>query len=313
MKWLALPWFAGLVLLGCASAVSETSVQADGSFYRRVTLELATSVMEEEPDIRTKFVLPEEGVDVKTQDGKMVATFERPYAADSGQVTDIQCLHDGKVALVNEITVRRIDGGLIEFREVFRRVGQPARLDPKDRGEVVAAMRSALPAKVSDAKVEQVTDKVMLAVVRMMFGPPEPLMTSAMVMPAFGGRRITSRIYETVLTTLKTDLASEMSLAECEAAARSMLEDPAFNLTRNATPEPPRPTDAENNSLIVMITSAVKGPGKLVRTNGIHDPFSGEVVWALFSQSAEAANAELIAVFDPGPTDSLLRRQEKAR
>lgn len=295
--------FAAALLTGCARARVTTEIRPDGSFTRTVLL---TGPEKKEgqmaPTVDDTFNFPA-GPGWKVTDGKqqsdVTKTFVRTVAAGTPLKGDVSIKKDKASPapeLVNEVTVTRVGPKRFEYKETLRWAGDPPKepsLKPDDLAKIKAALPKAL---ATDENARAVATRTYSLVVPMMFGPNDLLLAVSLMHPDLAERRAHQRIGTVLLQALQEQFGDQMTPDQRRDVARKLIES-SFNSSKPSQPDPSGGGDQKSSNLTAL-TFVLRGPGKLVSSNGEYDELSGEVYWALYPEAASLKPIVLTAVYE---------------
>lgn len=302
--------FCGLVLAGCARVSTTTTVNGDGSFSRKLVFTVSKTSMgmpSSEGSTKEKpedfFRIPAAGYKVERSETKegLTVTATRDYPVGTPVVEDVAVWGTKKQVLAtSSAVVTKLPDGRIEYVETLRRFG-PAKEDEFAIPELRALVKKALPASMQQtATIDKVTREVALNYFHGLFGPPEPLFPMFFLNPDAGVRKLNAVVFLKNVDSVRQIAGASQS--EAEDVAREIgrtVTDPLLNQadsTSQKQTEKSDPPGSDND--MTPLTFAVKFPGKVVETNGILDPLTGEVYWSLMPVSL-ANDVKLRLVIQP--------------
>ncbi|MCH7945969.1 MAG: hypothetical protein IIC73_08170 [Armatimonadetes bacterium] len=287
----------------------------DGSFERRVVM----SVMSQEglpgaeaadPAEMVRFVDADAWNTVtEEKDDSIMLVASRSFPAGVGPVPQFALVKGDEQFLVCELSVVKRPDGLIEYTETYTWQGEspesPVQFDEM-RG-VFAEHLAALGADEED--VEAVIRGTVSRLWPYMFGPDDSLLIQAITGPELVKRKFRRAMGASVHAAVKQQLASADDKAVLDAVRAIMADIPMDQVLNTSTPDMADPLqmepavegeqDESDASEMVGISPAVRGPGRLVETNGDFDLVAGEVIWSFYAQAAVLRPVVLKAVFDP--------------
>lgn len=304
---------AGLIVSGCGEVGSDSVVHADGSFDRTVTLSLPSMDMmpgaePTDPGERLRFNQEDMwDVSVGDDDGAVTLTATRSFAAGEQIDHDFELLSGDEPFLRCSVNVRTLSNGYIEYTETYEWIGQypdPPELN-SDELEEIGEHLQAIGGTEEDALA--VGTELTKAMWRVVFGPTEPLMPAFILSMRSAEKKLMKRAGEELLRILEERFASRASSAERLSVARAIMnESDVIETFGEGVPTgDPGEIEAEMmegdeaDDTTVSIAASVRGPGRLVETNGEYDSVSGEVFWSMYSPAAALGPVVLRAVFDP--------------
>ncbi len=301
----------GLALLsiGCARARVTTTIKADGSWTRTVTL-IGQEKKEGQmtPTLEDTFVFPA-GAGWKSSEEKKAddrtLTFERTAAAGASLTGDVSVKGNAKdkLTLVNEVTVVRVSPTRFEYRETLHWKGDPAKTLGKIKPEDVAKIKANLPpALATDANAQALAAKTAELAIPLLFGPGDPLLSMGLLHPDLAVRRAGQRMGSLLVKALEEQFGEKLTPSQRRDVARRMIQETFLSATSTTKITPPDSTSASSstsNSAFVALMFIVKAPGHVVSSNGEVDELTGEVFWGLFSEAAAFKDLVLTAVVEP--------------
>ena len=219
----------------------------------------------------------------------------------------------GPVIVTNEVSVRRVAPGRLEYREVFRWKGKrPEGGMGAPDPEMDEAFRKAVPPAVAadPALAKAIQTSIAREMLRSVFGPGEPIMPLLLFHTDYAEYRLRRNLTAAVRKAFR-EHAGEKMTEEQRATAEKQLVDA---LTRSITtkskalsspggPQPPATESGEkkdDGGSPVALFIRVKMPGKVIETNGEYDEYTGEVVWPLYSAAAGFEDVVLTAICEVG-------------
>jgi hypothetical protein len=298
---------------GCARVATMSTVKADGSWTRIVKLRVpAADPMQPgpTPKLEDVFVLPTGGpwkVKRATVESEVVYTAERTVAKGETLKNDIVIKGGNKAPMgrlvVNEVTVKEIAPGKLEYREVLRWQGERPKEVLNPDAATLASIKGALPkALATDANARDLGKILGKEFWRMLMGPGEPLFTQLLTHPDLAERQMQRRMGGVVNTALQQKFGDMLPAEERLATTRKLVSaiiassDTTSKAKTKAEPNPMGGGD----SAMVALAFTLKPPGKVVSTNGDWDEVMGEVFWALYSEAAAPEDLVLTATCEVG-------------
>ncbi len=313
MKRAILIALCGAAVAGCATVSTETTINEDGSFERRV----AVSIMSQEglpgaesadPADMVRFNDADAWNTVSSKkDDSMVLTASRSFSAGTGSVSQYTLVKDGNQFLECVVSVVKRPDGLIEYTETYTWTGD-SQDGPVQFGEMSGVFTEHLaPLGADDAAVEEVMRDTVSRLWPQLFGPDDTLMIQAITGMQLVVRKLRramgAALYAAVIEKLG---ASDAAVVAVRAIMAEVLMDDIFD---TSTPDMADPLQTEpvvegeddesDDGDMVGLSTAVRGPGTLVETNGDYDLIAGEVIWTFYAQAAIMRPVILKAVFDP--------------
>ena len=300
---LSLSLIAALLTSACARARVTTTIKPDGSWTR--TLAFTGQEKKEgnmAPTIEDTFVIPT-GAGWKPTESKKnddrVLTVERTLAAGAKLLGDVSLKagEEGKLSLVNEVTVTRLAPRRFEYRETLKWKGDPPKttgnLKPQDVAEIKAALPKSL---ATDANARALATKSAELIFPVMFGPGDPLLAVGLLHPDLAERRMTQRVGAVLMKAMEEQFGDKMQLSERREVVRKLVAT-SFASSKPSQPDPAAGPPSKGAGLTPLMF-IVRTPGRIVSSNGEVDDVTGEVFWALFSDAASLKDLVLTAVVE---------------
>jgi hypothetical protein len=205
-----------------------------------------------------------------------------------------------KMMLSNTVTVREIEPGKLEYKEVIRWNGpKPKDMETADP-EMVEKLRKAMPpALTNDPGVPRVTLRAQKELFTLILGPGDPLLPLLMFHQELAEYRMMSRVAGALHRALIAEYGDRLTEADRKKIAAVLMNDMTGSVT-DKTKKPPSPgsdpsTDMSNSMPVAMLFR-VKMPGKVISTNGQWDPETGEVIWPMYSLAPSMGDVTLTAI-----------------
>ena len=297
---------AAVLLSACARARVTTTIKADGSWVRTLafTGQEKKSDMQMGPTLEETFVIPSgagwKSHEEKKKDERTVIA-ERTLPAGPRTQSDLTLKGsaEGKLTLVNDVSVSRTGPRRFEYRETLHWKGEPLKIGENIKPEDLAEIKAALPKPLAtDANVRALAERTATLVLPVLFGPGDPLLAVGLLHPDLAERRITQRIGAALLKALEDQFGDKMQPAERREVARHLIAT-SFGTAKPAQPDPSAgPPSGKNNSGLTPLMFIVKAPGRVVSSNGEVDELNGEIYWALFSDAASLKDVVLTAIVE---------------
>ncbi len=299
---------AAVVLVsGCARVKVTTELKANGSFTRTVEFtgqakqEGEGGAMQMGSSLEDTFALPS-GAGWKSRETKKdsdrVITVTKLFAAAGAAKGDLTIKEGaGKLLMSNDVMVKKAGPSRWEYTETLRYTGTPP--DHALKPEALKQIREALPkALATDANAKALAEKAAALAVPVLFGPGDPLLVIGIMHPELAQRRATQRLGGMMIKALEEQFGDKLSVADRRAVALKLI-DSTFSSTRPSKPDPMAgPPTAGDKSGLIPLMFVLKGPGKLVSSNGEVDELTGEVYWALFPEAAVLKPVVLTAIWE---------------
>jgi hypothetical protein len=291
-----------LLTSACARARVTTTIKPDGSWTRTVAF---TGQEKKEgnmaPTIEDTFVIPS-GPGWKSAETKKnadrILTLERTLAAGAKLQGDVSLKagEEGKLTLINEVTVTRLAPRRFEYRETLKWKGDPLKnnLKPEDIAEIKAALPKSL---ATDANARALATKAAELIFPVMFGPGDPLLAIGLLHPDLAERRMSQLLGGALMKALEEQFGDKMQVSERREVVRRLIST-SFSSTKPSQPDPSAGPPSSKGSGLTPLMFIVKTPGHIVSSNGQADDFTGEVYWALFSDAATLKDLVLTAIIE---------------
>ena len=301
------PVLALAVFTGCARSKITTELRADGSYVR--TVELTGPAKQEGgmqmgSTLEDTFAIPSAAAwkkSERTKETDRIVTLVRTFAAGAGSKGDLALKEDegGKVALSNDAAVKKSGATRIEYTEVLTWSGEPPKIAGGLKGEDLEQLKAALPkALATNENANAVALKAATMAVPVLFGPGDPLLAIGLMHPDLAERRATQRLGTLMTKALEEQFGEKLTVAQRREIARKLITT-TFSAAKPSKPDPSSgPPDKKSGAGLVPLMFVLKGPGKVVSSNGEVDELTGEVYWALFPEAASMKPVTLSAVWD---------------
>lgn len=298
---------AAILASGCSRARVTTTIKADGSWMRSVSL-----IGQEEkdaqvtPTLEDTFVLPS-GAAWKSQEEKKnddrTLTFERTLAAGATLEGDVSIKADksDKLKMVNWATVTRVGPNRFEYRETLHWKGDSSKILGKIKPENLAKIKSKLPPELAtEANAQALADKTAELSGPLLFGPGDPLLAMALLHPDLAVRRAGQRMGALMVQALEQQFGDKLTAAQRRDIAARMIQETFSSATTSSSrkPDPNSSPASKSSGGLVPLMFIVKSPGRVVSSNGEVDDLTGEVFWGLFSEAAGFKDVVLSAVVE---------------
>jgi hypothetical protein len=298
---LALP--GCLALSGCSRVKATATVAGDGSFERVVRLTVGKDQFGLGQAPRPSDLLAfDPAWKVETGADEKEDWIEGRLAGLPGPGAKLTLRKpSGEKVLEGVAESRRLDDGTIEYTETYTWVGKPSGDPPKPNPEFRAAAKAALAAlELTDAQLDELETAAVRALHRAVFGPSEPLLMQLLTSPDMAARKMKTAAGLALIERAAPWAEGRMAPEELRAAVRVMVDavDSPVDPAKEAQ-EAGQPGEDEEAAPPVNLTVFVSGPGRVVETNGIVDPLTGEVYWSFFDLAAEIGPVVLKAVYKP--------------
>lgn len=303
----------GVLLLsaaGCGRMTATTVVRADGVCTR--TLKFSAPRQEAKGDLQLVpklddvFIVPggAEWKVVRTSVGAdSVCTATRTFKV--GDVLDADVFlkagskKPGSKLIVGSVSVTRPAPGVLQYREVLKWVGERPKEFTSIDPEIAAIVRSALPpALVTDVNVQKVSRALYLEFWRMVFGPGDPLLATAVMHPDLAQRQMTGRMRQAADAVAASVLGQKMSPEQRRAFAERVTARAVEMANMPSRGQARANEDTSNGGDLTPLLYVVDMPGAITSSNGKVE--GHEVYWALYSTAAAASDVVLTATCTVG-------------
>lgn len=312
MRWFALPLVL-FVIAGCARVAVTTKIEPDGSFTRKIRYAVkkgGDGLSQSGPQtVEDAFRLPTGStvtVTKKTEKDELIAEATQSIAAGTGALKDLVILSEKKAPLVeSSVTVRKLADGKLEYVEHLHWIGAiPPGTDMEMPAEIRAIIKKSLPERfVKTEIIDGVRHDLMLAMVHALFGPSQPMFFDLLTNTDSAERRLIGQVAPQLIASMKTrmpDLTDDEALAVARSIAGALkLSDFAKDKANAAQPGGNPDSKKSDSGEMTPMTFVVGFPGKIVESNGITDPLSGEVYWSLYPPSLQLGDVDLRVVASP--------------
>ena len=310
MRWFALS-MALLMLAGCARVSVTTKVSPDGSFTRKIRYALrkaADGGLQSGPQsVQDAFKLPAGVTPVtRTEKDESITEVSETISAGAAPLKDLVMLSEKKQSIVeSSVSVRKLPNGNLEYVEHLHWTGDPAAMDEmKVPAEARAMVKKSLPARWQKTEViDGSVHDLLVTMVHAFFGPSQPIFFELLTNTDAAERRMIGQIVPPFVESLKKrmpDLTDEEAMAMARSVVTDLkMSDFAKEKANAAQPSAdPNAKKSDANEMTPMMF-VVGFPGKIVESNGITDPLTGEVYWSLYPPSVQIGDVDLKVVATP--------------
>jgi hypothetical protein len=205
--------------------------------------------------------------------------------------------------MVNEVTVRAVAPGKLEYREVLHWLGRRPKAIEDPGRKVLAVLRSALPnGLATDADTRDLAKTVTRELWRAWFGPGSPLFWNGH--DDLAARRAKRVLGLAVDKALQDRFGERITPSQRLAAARKWVKVILEVSQEDLKVKDGSDTSSPLNDAAVPLLFSVWLPGKVVATNGERDEVSGEVFWGLYAEAAASEDVVLTATCDLNPVSA---------
>lgn len=253
------------------------------------------------PTIEDTFVIPSgpgwKSAETKKNDDR-VLTLERTVTAGAKlQDLSLKAGEEGKLNLINEVTVTRLAPHRFEYRETLKWKGDPPKMMGAVKPEDLAEIKAALPKPLAtDANARALATKTAELIFPVMFGPGDPLLAVGLLHPDLAERRMMQRVGAVLMKALEEQFGDKMQASERREVVRKLIAT-GFSSSKPSQPDPAAGPPSKGPGLTPLMF-IVKTSGRIVSSNGEVDDLTGEVYWALFSDAASLKDLVLTAIVE---------------
>lgn len=292
-----------LLAIGCARTSSSTEVSADGSWKRTVKFTVAKQEGMQSPGADVLFDLPKGAGWTSKKNEKKDETewvFTRTCKVDEVISKDISIRETDKegksqgMMLVNEVTVKQVAPNRFKYRETYRWVGKAKEAMDK-KAEEALKLDETIPANLRNPEdLKKVAVGLQTEMLRVMFGPGDPMITNLLSNPEYGVRKLMNRLAKSFDKVLAEVYGDRLPMDERRKMVAKIVEGASNNVLEEKKSEANDPTSSSSGAPITMYIS-VKLPGKIVETDGEVDPYTGEVFWSMMPEAASMGEVSVQA------------------
>jgi hypothetical protein len=302
-----------LLAHGCAQSTIRTILHRDGTWTREDTFSQASLGEGWEPSKKLSdiFVLPQgRGWKIRRGgDQEVEHKATRILRAGAALRRDV-VVREKDTRLWNEASVRQIRPGVWQYREVLHWAGPkptPRSARKREFRELIRLFQRALPARLATAgnarELAQTTERI---AAKMLVGPPRPLLMEALTSPELAVYHFSLRLGQEVDRALRRKFGARISNAErystvrqVVASARSAVEHEGRSYSESMKSQMAGAKGASRNTdrsfSNVTMTFVLRVPGRILETNGEVNPYTGEILWALYPEAVAAGDVVLLA------------------
>ncbi|MFI5385181.1 MAG: hypothetical protein ACHQ50_03580 [Fimbriimonadales bacterium] len=306
---------AVVLLAGCARVSTSTTLNADGSFVRKVVYTVSKSnglgppsgadtQKKEKPE--DYFKLPSgPGVKVDHSEDKngLIVTTTRTVAAGSAPLQDIALIADKtKILATSSVTVTKFPDGRLEYVESLHKLEPSTTAQQFVIPDLRARVKKALPVEYQKTElIDRLTREIMINLAHALVGPPEPNLFNLLLTPDSSARRVNALAFTANVQSFK-NAVPDMTPVQATTMARTLANVLNQDMLSGAGPSGPGASPNKENSAdndMTPLFFAVSFPGKMVETNGLLDPVTGEVYWSLLPMALDLGDVQLRLVVQP--------------
>ncbi len=276
-----------LLATGCSRVSVFVDVAPDGSWTREDAFSgKKPGGMGKGVPLEEVFQLPAgEGWETSREEkeSEVVYTARRRLAAGAS-LSDLVVRQEKGARIVNEATVRRLDGGRIEYREVLRWEGERPPEDVIEGGSLEEVRRALPEALATEENARAVLEAAQHRIAADLFDPRDPFLGQLLTHPGLAERRLRRRVPVVVEEVLRQTFGDRLPDEERARTVARFAE--TLDLPKSTRPDPAGgPEKQAELEAMVPLGFYVVLPGKVVETNGRIDEVTGDVFWELYSQA----------------------------
>ncbi|MCH8979161.1 MAG: hypothetical protein IH945_07950 [Armatimonadetes bacterium] len=315
MKRALLFALAAVAVVGCGTVSTETTIHDDGSFERRVVV----SVMSQgglpgaeaaDPADMVRFSDADAwSTATEDEDDSVMLVATRSFSAREGTVPQYALIKGDEQFLLCELSVVKRPDGLIEYTETYTWQGDSPE-SPVEFDEMRGVFTEHLAALGADEEdVEAVMRGTVSRLWPHLFGPEDTLLIQAVTGVDLVKRKLRKAMGASVHAAVKEQFARADDKVLLDAVRAIMADIPMDQVFDTSKPDMADPfqmepvvegeQDDSDDGEMVGMSVAVRGPGRLIETNGDFDLVADEVIWSFYAQAAVLRPVVLKAVFDP--------------
>ena len=319
---------------GCARERVSVTVGANGTWTRKTVYTVTNLDLGPDPDktaqVSDSFALPSgEGWKLTRQTTKdeVRVIAERTLGLDQTLENDIVVKESAKAEMppapkegarlirgddppkslktltTNSVTVKEVSPGRYVYTETIHWTGDPpANMHQLDEKET-ALVRAALPKEMAtEDNVKFVADAFSREFNLALVGPPSPLIHRLPVLmsaPEIFARHLSRRVGRALIASLKEKFGDRMTAEQRKSLTVRMVEGITDEIKSSGPSQAgDRQVGDNKNSSGAGIFISVKLPGQVIETNGIADPFNGDISWSFYPEAASLGDVTLTATCD---------------
>jgi hypothetical protein len=143
--------------------------------------------------------------------------------------------------------------------------------------------------KISAIELETAT-----RLLRWMFGPPEPNFLNLLTQGDLAAVKLRNILYVTLEESIAREFGDEISPEQRRKIVLAMLEE--GDVAGSTRDKVQQSANERSGAGPVLLTFTVKFATPVESANGVIDPISNSVTWAMYIEGASTAPAELVAV-----------------
>ena len=156
---------------------------------------------------------------------------------------------------------------------------------------------------LTDENIKFVADTLTKELGLALIGPPSPLIHRLPILmsaPEVFARLVTHRAGKALLAALKEKFGDRLTATQRLALTKRLIDSVTNEMKVSAPSKAGGAQDGESNknSSGASIFISVRLPGRVVETNGIADPFNGDISWSFYPEAAAFGDVTLTAICD---------------
>ncbi|MCW5939665.1 MAG: hypothetical protein KF884_00930 [Fimbriimonadaceae bacterium] len=295
---------AAVVIAGCGNVSSSSELAADGSIVQRVRLSVPKAELPspEPPPALADLVkfAPDGGWKTEESSDDNSKWIEGVRSRGTGEALPMFVVHDKKGAyLQSSCRVEKTADGMLVFTETYEWVREIKNPPLSQTAGMFDELKKDFDkAELTDDQAKAMERELGEMVWYTVFGPSDPLLGLLMTNPAAAEKRMGSLMGTKMIEIVSKYAGDKMTRDEIIAVVREgkkkVTEAGGFNRDKQMSES----ASEEEPNLMGMLV-AIKGPGRMVESNGIYDPIENEVYWSFYDMSAQIGPVVLRAVFQP--------------
>lgn len=294
-------------LAGCARVATTTTLHADGSFSRKTVYAVSklsgglpaqsSGPSKDKPE--DFFKIPA-GATKSEDKGNLLVTATREVSSGSAPIQDLSLIGDkGKVTSTSTVTVEKLPDGTLRYTEFLHGAAPTSKTQQMAVPDLRARIKKALPEEFQKTElIDGLTHEIMMNLGHALLGPPEPNLFNVMLSPEAAARRINAIAFSANVKSFKGAMPS-ISDDQAVTMARSLANIINQDAIGGADAVGEAPKENSDPNALTPLFFSVSFPGKIVETNGIVDPVTGEVYWSLLPPALEFGDVKLTVVVRP--------------
>jgi hypothetical protein len=295
---------APALLLGCGNLSSSSELAADGTISQRIRLSVPKAeIPSPEPAPEPAQILrfdPAGGWTTQESSDDDSKWIEGLRTRRAGEPLPMFTVNDKRGPyLASTCEVEKSADGKLVFTETYVWTGEIKDPPLKGASQATEGLRKFFAkAELDDDRLRALEEEIGVMVWRTVFGPSDPLLGLVITNPAAAEKRISAVIGAKLIEIVEKHTGGKMSRDEIIAAVREgkgrVVDSGLIKRDRQMTEGP---SDDQPNIKGLLVS--IKGPGRLVESNGVFDPIENEVYWSFYDVAAQVGPVVLRAVFQP--------------